>query len=240
MKGELVGFIDSDDYIAPDMYEVLYRIMKDNDADLSVCDLIFVDEEGNILDKRVGPPLQSQILSREQALRGLVDGSLACFGSSVKLHKAKIFDSIRFPEGLILEDNIAAHRILGTSNKIVTTDKILYFYVQRKGSILADVRSLSFHALHFKSSMILWTDRYNYLCSLGMNELAEFSFVKMYAVIVEALKKANYMQFRNEINKYLVQTVKNLWKSGKLKNKLRIVKLFLVMFRSLFKPFVKE
>ena len=240
MKGELVGLIDSDDYIALDMFEALYRIMKDNDADLSVCDLIYVDEDGNILDKRVGPPLQNHVLSREQALRGLVDGSLACFGSSVKLHKAKIFNNIRFPEGLILEDNIAAHRIIGESNKVVTTDKMLYFYVQHEGSILANVRSSRFHELHFKSVIALCMDRYNYLRSIGMNELAEFSFVWLYGLIVNMLKEANYFQVRNKINKYIVPTAIHLWRSGNRKNRLRIVKLFLVIFRSLFKPFVKE
>ena len=34
---DLIGFVDSDDWIDPDMYETLYRTMVENDADISMC-----------------------------------------------------------------------------------------------------------------------------------------------------------------------------------------------------------
>ena len=33
----LIGFVDSDDWVEPDMYETLYKTMVDNDADISMC-----------------------------------------------------------------------------------------------------------------------------------------------------------------------------------------------------------
>lgn len=36
-KGEYIGFIDSDDWVEPDMYEKLYCTAKDNDADMVFC-----------------------------------------------------------------------------------------------------------------------------------------------------------------------------------------------------------
>ena len=36
-KAPLIGFVDSDDWIDPDMYETLYRTMVENDADISMC-----------------------------------------------------------------------------------------------------------------------------------------------------------------------------------------------------------
>ena len=36
-RGEYIGFVDSDDWIDPDMYEFLYHLLVDNDADISVC-----------------------------------------------------------------------------------------------------------------------------------------------------------------------------------------------------------
>ncbi len=36
-KGEYIGFVDSDDWIEPDMYEVLLKRMQETGADISVC-----------------------------------------------------------------------------------------------------------------------------------------------------------------------------------------------------------
>ena len=45
-RGSLIGFVDSDDYVYPNMYQRLYELMTENDADLSVCEYTRVDEEG--------------------------------------------------------------------------------------------------------------------------------------------------------------------------------------------------
>ncbi|KAF3370626.1 glycosyl transferase family 2, partial [Enterococcus faecium] len=39
-KGDFIGFIDSDDYIDEDMYEILYENLKIHDADISSVELI--------------------------------------------------------------------------------------------------------------------------------------------------------------------------------------------------------
>ena len=43
--GEYLGFVDSDDYIADDMYELLYTNIVKEDADLSICGIYDVYEE---------------------------------------------------------------------------------------------------------------------------------------------------------------------------------------------------
>ncbi|HDV0860284.1 TPA: glycosyltransferase, partial [Enterococcus faecalis] len=42
--GEYLGFVDSDDYIADDMYELLYTNIVKEDADLSICGIYDVYE----------------------------------------------------------------------------------------------------------------------------------------------------------------------------------------------------
>ena len=43
--GAYVGFVDSDDYIHPQMYEKLYEALVENGADISICGCDYVDEE---------------------------------------------------------------------------------------------------------------------------------------------------------------------------------------------------
>ena len=48
-RGEWITFVDSDDYIAPDMIEKLYETQKRNNADITVCGYRWVDKEGKNL-----------------------------------------------------------------------------------------------------------------------------------------------------------------------------------------------
>lgn len=45
-RGAWIGFVDSDDYIAPEMYEALYKAVQSTGADLALCDYAEVDETG--------------------------------------------------------------------------------------------------------------------------------------------------------------------------------------------------
>ena len=45
--GELLGFVDSDDWIDHDMYQYLYALMQEHDADVSV--LIFLSRREDLL-----------------------------------------------------------------------------------------------------------------------------------------------------------------------------------------------
>jgi glycosyltransferase involved in cell wall biosynthesis len=47
-RGDYFGFADSDDYANPMMYEVLYRILSENAADISIC-AFYKDVNGEIL-----------------------------------------------------------------------------------------------------------------------------------------------------------------------------------------------
>lgn len=45
-SGDYIGFVDSDDWIAPDMYGTLYNNAIEHDADISMCNFYYVSETG--------------------------------------------------------------------------------------------------------------------------------------------------------------------------------------------------
>ncbi len=54
-----IGFVDSDDYIAPDMYEKLLGALKRDRADIACCDVTLVDAAGKrtgYAHNRLAPP----------------------------------------------------------------------------------------------------------------------------------------------------------------------------------------
>lgn len=50
-SGELISFIDSDDYLENDFYEYLWNIMNSTNADIAYCDFTRINEKGQNLSK---------------------------------------------------------------------------------------------------------------------------------------------------------------------------------------------
>ena len=53
-RGEYIGFVDSDDWLKPKMYETLLMTMVEQNADLVACGVIQVTEEGCYADEDDG------------------------------------------------------------------------------------------------------------------------------------------------------------------------------------------
>lgn len=134
-KGRYVGFVDSDDYIAPDMYEYLYKLIKNNDACISVCNYEKIwdnitkkDEEINLYN--------DIILNRKEALRYIIDDKILKSYAWNKLYKVELFKNIEYPVGLNMEDIATTYKLIYNSQKVVIGNEVKYYYVQRRGSIL--------------------------------------------------------------------------------------------------------
>ena len=63
--GDLLGFVDSDDWIDPDMYERLYETMERYDADLSMAGLVFDYEDKNYPPRREGNRLEQEFYDEQ-------------------------------------------------------------------------------------------------------------------------------------------------------------------------------
>ncbi|MBQ6774726.1 MAG: glycosyltransferase [Synergistaceae bacterium] len=239
MSGEFVGFIDSDDSIAPEYYDYLHNLMTEHDADMTTCEFYRFDEKGREIKF---PLMHNETLSGEEMLGKIVFSAPGSYINPVnKLYKAALFSELRFPEGFIHEDQFTIHHAAGSCRRVVTSDKKLYLRLLHSESIMGHVLNSFFNIKSFQGHMYAFEDRYNYLLSIGRPDLAEHVLLhSLYSLIINALKKINYLQFRQEINKYLWPTVTKLLHSRRFKNKLRVIKLLLVLFRSLFKPYIKQ
>lgn len=112
-QGEFLSFIDSDDYIAPDMYEHMLSAIEENDADIAVCDM-----EKRFPDGR-----------REYVNSALSDNPLAAAGSSCdKVFRRSLVGDIRYPTGLWYEDFAFSAKLLMKSHKTVFVKEPLYIY----------------------------------------------------------------------------------------------------------------
>lgn len=112
-KGDYLAFIDSDDYIAPDMFELMLAAAEREGADVVVCDM-----EKRYADGRV-----------EYVKAALQNDPMAAAGSaSNKIFKRSLVGDIRFPVGLWYEDFSFSAKLAMLSEKTVFVEKPLYIY----------------------------------------------------------------------------------------------------------------
>lgn len=135
-KGEYIGFIDSDDYIESDMYEVLYNLLKQYNADVSICNFYTVSQ-GKIAIKNAENGIKEY--NRIEILKEvLLDNNIQSYAWN-KLYKKELFDEIKYPVGKKYEDIGTTFYLLEKCNKVVVTEKPEYYYINRQDSIVNNV-----------------------------------------------------------------------------------------------------
>ena len=136
-SGDYILFIDSDDWIHEDMVDILYRNLKANDTDMSMCmfKYVFEESEEEVFDE-CHCTEQVEVLSSEDILRRYYSEDRVPYVVAWnKLYKKDLFKEIRYPKGKIHEDEFTSYRLIHQSDKIAVIYSALYYYLQRAGSI---------------------------------------------------------------------------------------------------------
>lgn len=137
MRGEYVAFVDSDDVLKPDYAEELLKALVENNADIAVSRYAEIHEDGSFIRESRGIE-QYRLDSEGELLYAFeskrVDGMLLKVVWN-KLYRASLFKDMRFPTGRLHEDIYVLPQFYRRGLKVIYTDKVLYCYRHRKGSI---------------------------------------------------------------------------------------------------------
>lgn len=173
-RGEYIGFVDSDDYISPNMYELLLNKIVLTKADMAVCNYKYVNEQYQSIEYRNNNmPIKNEVLETDEYLNRLI-GKCGWYYVPAwnKLYCKNIFDNIRFPKGKQHEDEFLIHRIVYECNHIVCLRQSLYNYVQRSSSIMN--QKFNPKNMDYGDALI---DRYFFSC-LSRNAVLKLDTVK--------------------------------------------------------------
>lgn len=102
-RGEWLGFVDSDDWIDPEMYALLLREAAGGGADIAQASRDEIDEDGNRRPDVCAPPEAVTFCPAEDFLRELLLHRGDC-SFCTKLVRRSLFVGKRFPEGRLNED----------------------------------------------------------------------------------------------------------------------------------------
>ncbi|PEL07026.1 glycosyltransferase [Bacillus sp. AFS017336] len=131
-KGAYIGFVDSDDWIEPDMYDLLYNICIENECDIANCTSIVHYNDKIIVNE--SQPLT--IHSRNQAMKALFEGVLYDEVVWSKLIKRELLENLRFPEGVMYEDTAFTYKVINESEKVCYIGQPKYHYIKRENSTM--------------------------------------------------------------------------------------------------------
>lgn len=133
-KGDFIGFVDSDDWIEPNMYEVLMSAIQETNADIAICDYRLVHEDSKV-EKINVISSSRKLFSSEEALKMIIKGENLHSFVWNKLYKRKVISSIFFPESKIYEDILWTCKVVGNANILVHVGRQLYHYLYRPISL---------------------------------------------------------------------------------------------------------
>ena len=102
-KGEYLGFVDSDDYVEPDMYERLYRAAEQKNLPIAQVGRDEIDKDGNRLPNICEPVTEEQTVSAQDFMKELLLHRGDC-SFCTKLVRRELFDREQFPVGVLNED----------------------------------------------------------------------------------------------------------------------------------------
>lgn len=138
-EGIYVCFVDSDDYVAQTYVETLYKLICNNNTDMSAVSFKKVYTMDKETDKDRQDEDTTFIYEGEEALRQLFfDDTFANYAWN-KMYKRRLFENVRFPLGRKMEDLGTIYKLLLNTGRIVYSKKVLYYYYQREDSILHKV-----------------------------------------------------------------------------------------------------
>ena len=130
----LIGFVDSDDWIDPDMYEILYNTLIDNNADISMCGhyYSYIHREkpscsGGDVTVYDGREALMMIIEDRKIKSFLVD----------KLYKKEVIRE-QLPKSFYYEDYATLFKWFVGISRLAICDSPKYHYRQRRGSIALD------------------------------------------------------------------------------------------------------
>lgn len=179
--GEYVGFVDSDDYVAKDMFEQLYNKAIEDNADIVNC-AYYRENENRCIEKEteINDNFGKSVLEEPDIM---VDSVPYIWN---KIFKRDLIEknNIRFQKLRIYEDLVFTYELFMNANKISKVFEPLYFYtVTRETSLTHNFSEKRFDIFEAFNTLIDYAKKKNCFDTLRQEIL--FTLLKHVYVVLE-------------------------------------------------------
>lgn len=139
--GKLVSFVDADDTLEPDMYELLVKLMDEHQSDISHCGYKRFDKQGEFV-REVNGTHRLMVQNGEEAIVCMLRGEYFSNGLWNKLFRAAVVQGLRFREDLKNNEDVLFNvQAFSRARKTVFLDEGKYHYFDHPSSACNQIKA---------------------------------------------------------------------------------------------------
>lgn len=181
----IVGFVDSDDYVDYNMFQVLLELKQRSNAEIAVGGVKMAKNNGDVYMVRA---VETETVSnRHDAMKELLKSKRITNSVCNKIFDATFFNYITFPVGKLYEDEYVTYRLFDQAEMIAMTNQVYYYYRSSPDSIThkafserefdriyASQIKLA-HIQHAYPDLVQYAQRYLvYDCVMALSKMTEY------------------------------------------------------------------
>lgn len=132
-KSKIVGFVDSDDYIDLNMFQVLLELKEKSNAEIAVGGVKMATNDGKVYMVRA---VEIETVSNcHDAMEELLKSKKILNSVCNKIFDSSLFEQIEFPVGKLYEDEYVTYKLFDQADRIAMTNQVFYYYRSSPNSI---------------------------------------------------------------------------------------------------------
>lgn len=227
-QGEFIGFVDSDDYVEDDMFELLLNNLKMSDSDISICDFCYNDalkQQNNELIP----------ITKEDALKKIAMGQYEYGFLWNKLYKRKVIDGVLMPDLRYCEDLVFNYFAMKNAECAVVSKTVKYHYNLNENSTTKSKFDITNLDAVKAREIILKDIESEELRVYGVKGYVSSAFTALSSILSTQSCLEQYDQLRKSILAYR----KYIFKSSLFGAKFKLKTLLLSFSSSLYNKIIK-
>lgn len=221
-SGDYISFVDGDDWLEPNMYEVLHRNAVEYDTEISCCGISQHRLDGSVnslADNSVYLYTQQELIA---GFFSLPDIKETMYGPYNKIFKACLLENIRFDKRFAIgEDLLFVFECIEHARNVVVDNQPLYHYIKREGS--ATTSSFSPTKLHYIYVADLLCEKCKLKYPYAYSEAVAWAYLHKLVVLRNMNKypeiRRDYKAFYEECKKFIRTNKDAVWKKLSAKRK---------------------
>lgn len=232
-SGDFIGFVDGDDTIEVDMYEMLVNNAIKYNADISHCGYKVIENNKEILFYGTN---QLIIQDRKKGVVDLFEGTLIEPSLCNKIFRRSIIGNIRLDESIKINEDLYFNVLLfDKSSKSIFEDKAKYHYIKRNNSattsILNNIRRITDPRKVYKMITLLYNKDLEIKLYAECMEIERN--INIYNLLV--LEKDNeFKLIKNEVRDYIKLNKRNMKKNNTISRKTRFMAYGIIYMRFIY------
>lgn len=176
-RGDFITFVDSDDMISPNAFEIMLKSAIKYNTEVVVTKNL-ISYSSNDVNPTLAEVKSYNILERNKALTEIICHTTR-WEACGHLFKKTLWENIRFPQGMLYEDLATTPYVFKNADKVLIIDTAIYYYYQRPDSIMRlsekkvsqDLCSVSMKLIKDLKKCITYDVEFTNICSGVLMEL---------------------------------------------------------------------